>query len=75
MFTHLANLFFEQSKIIDEDEEQAISVAFSLEKNVDNMLIGQAFLTWDGQEYSATFTELEENDDEKIQTRQLKRIY
>jgi len=75
MFTHLANLFFEQSKIIDEDEEQAISVAFSLEKNADNMLIGQALLTWDGQEYSATFTELEENDDEKIQTRQLKRIY
>lgn len=75
MFTHLANLFFEQSKIIDEDEELAISVAFSLEKNADNMLIGQALLTWDGQEYSATFTELEENDDEKIQTRQLKRIY
>lgn len=75
MFTHLANLFFEQSKIIDEDEEQAINVAFSVEKNADNMLIGQALLTWDGQEYSATFTELEENDDEKIQTRQLKRIY
>ena len=75
MFTHLANLFFEQSKIINEDEEQAISVTFSLEKNADNMLIGQAYLTWDGQEYSATFTELEENDDEKIQTRQLKRIY
>ncbi|MEK5037235.1 coproporphyrinogen III oxidase [Sporosarcina sp. FSL K6-3457] len=75
MFTHLANLFFEQSKIIDEDEEQAISVEFSLEKDVDNMLMGQAILTRDGQEYSAIFTELEEKDDAKIQTRQLKRIY
>lgn len=75
MFTHLANLFFEQSKIIDVDEEQAIGVAFSLEKNADNMLVGQALLTWDGQEYSATFTELEENEDEKVQIRQLKRIY
>ncbi|WP_203248675.1 coproporphyrinogen III oxidase [Sporosarcina beigongshangi] len=75
MFTHLANLFFEQSKIIDEDEEQAISVTFSLEKNADNMLNGQAFLTWNDQEYTATFTELEEKDDAKIQTRQLKRVY
>ncbi len=75
MFTHLANLFFEQSKIIDEDEDEAISVVFSLEKNEDNMLIGQAFLIWDGAEYTSEFSELEEMDDEKIQTRQLKRIY
>ncbi|WP_342506229.1 coproporphyrinogen III oxidase [Sporosarcina sp. FSL K6-2383] len=75
MFTHLANLFFEQSKIIDEDEAEAIAVVFSLEKNADNLLIGKAFLTWNGAEYAAEFSELEENEDEKIQTRQLKRIY
>lgn len=75
MFTHLANLFFEQSQIIEEDVEEAIRVAFTLEKTADNMLTGQAFLTWDGQEYTATFSELEEDGNEKIQTRQLKRIY
>ncbi|MFJ7935484.1 coproporphyrinogen III oxidase [Sporosarcina sp. NPDC096371] len=75
MFTHLANLFFEQSKIIDEDEEDVISVAFTLDKNADNLLIGKALLTWKGVEYASEFSELEENEDEKIKTRQLKRIY
>ena len=75
MFTHLANLFFEQSKIVDEDEEGAILANFRLKQMLDGQLVGKAILTWDGVEYSAEFTEIEETDDEKMITRQLKRIY
>jgi coproporphyrinogen dehydrogenase HemZ len=75
MFTHLANLFFEQSKIVDEDEEGAILANLTLERTLDGQLVGKAILTWDGVEYSAEFSETEETDDDKVITRQLKRIY
>ncbi len=75
MFTHLANLFFEQSKIIDEDEEGAILANLTLERTLDGQLVGKAILTWDGVEYCAEFSEMEETDDDKVITRQLKRIY
>ena len=75
MFTHLANLFFEQSKIVDEDEEGAILANLTLERTLDGQLVGKAILTWDGVDYSAEFSETEETDDDKAITRQLKRIY
>ncbi|MFC5591760.1 coproporphyrinogen III oxidase [Sporosarcina soli] len=75
MFTHLANLFFEQSEICTHTEEDAITVDFSLQKDAEGLLIGEAFLAWNGKEYVATFTEQEETGDAKMINRQLKRVY
>ena len=75
MFTHLANLFFEQSEICTHTEEDAITVDFSLKKDAEGLLIGEAFLAWNGKEYVATFTEQEETGDAKMINRQLKRVY
>ena len=51
MFAHLANLFFEQCKIITEDEEDAMKVDFSLERNSDEYnLQEKQFLTREGVE-------------------------
>lgn len=75
MFAHLANLFFEQCKIITEDEADAMKVRFLIEQNEHGLILGKAVLLCDGVEYIATFSETEEDGDEKVKTRQLKRIY
>ncbi|CAM3178460.1 coproporphyrinogen III oxidase [Filibacter tadaridae] len=75
MFTHLANLFFEQSQIIPDVEEGAIQVDLSVNRNADGLLVGKAILTQDGLDYAATFSEMEEDGDDIVKTRQLKRVY
>ncbi|MBE1554924.1 coproporphyrinogen III oxidase [Sporosarcina limicola] len=75
MFTHLANLFFEQSNIILEDDVDAIQASMSLERNSAGGLLGRSSLTRDGIDYFAEFSEIEEDGDAKVKTRQLKRIY
>ena len=75
MFTHLANLFFEQSKVIDEDEEGAILATLTVDRVPDGSLIGKARLMWNGEVYSAEFSETVDDGDEKTKNRQLKRIY
>ncbi|MFS0577240.1 coproporphyrinogen III oxidase [Sporosarcina sp. 179-K 3D1 HS] len=74
MFIHLANLFFEQSTIIEEESEEAIRVAFSLDLQ-DGVYVGKAHLSWNGNEYSSSFSEREDAGDSKNKSRQLKRIY
>lgn len=75
MFTHLANLFFEQSKVIDEDEEGAILATLTVDRVPDGSLIGKARLMWNGEVYSTEFSETVDDGDEKTKNRQLKRIY
>ena len=75
MFAHLANLFFEQCEIITEDEADAMKVSFLIEQNANELILGKAVLLCDGVEYIATFSETKEDGDEKVKTRQLKRIY
>ena len=74
MFTHLANLFFEQSKIIIDSEEEGILVDLSIERD-GATITGYAQITQNGNEYSATFSEQVTTDDSETETRQLKRIY
>lgn len=74
MFAHLANLFFEECKIITEDEAGAMAVDFNIMRDA-GLLTGTAILTCDGKVYTATFSEAELDGDEKITTRQLKRVY
>ncbi|HEX5565028.1 MAG TPA: coproporphyrinogen III oxidase [Sporosarcina sp.] len=74
MFTHLANLFFEQSKVVNDTEEEGILVDISINKDGET-IIGHAHLTQDGNEFSATFSEKVTTDNSETGTRQLKRIY
>ncbi|MCM3639393.1 coproporphyrinogen III oxidase [Sporosarcina luteola] len=74
MFTHLANLFFEQSKVSTDPEDEGILIDLSLHKDGAE-IVGQANLTYDGIEYSATFSEQMTTDNSETETRQLKRIY
>lgn len=76
MFTHLANLFFEQSKIIIEDDVDGILIEMDVEKTSDNSLSGYAALMHNGCEFRASFKEQGmPNVSEKEKSRQLKRIY
>lgn len=75
MFAHIANLFFEQCEMITEDEVNAMKVDFIIDRNSDGIISGKAILSCDGEDYVATFTESEKVGDEKVKTRQLKRIY
>ena len=75
MFAHLANLFFEQCKIVTNDEQDAMKVDFILEQNDKRELLGKAILSYEGREYFAQFSEQDENGDDKSKKRQLKRIY
>jgi len=75
MFAHLATLFFEQCKIVTEDEEGSMSVEFILDRQNKSQLTGKAILTTNGVNYTSEFTETELIGDEKIITRQHKRIY
>jgi coproporphyrinogen dehydrogenase HemZ len=75
MFAHLANLFFEQCEIITEDAENASKVDFIFSELEGNKLSGKAILTFEGENYEATFSEIEADGDAKVKSRQLKRIY
>lgn len=75
MFAHLANLFFEQCEITKEEDSDAIKVCFDLEREVNGQISVRANLLFEGTPYSKTFTEMEELGDEKVKTRQLKRMY
>lgn len=74
MFTHLANLFFEETEIVDHEVEHGIHCTFSLE-HCAGMLTGKAKLEVDGQTYIHTFSEREEAGDDRVHSRQMKRIY
>lgn len=74
MFTHLANLFFEQSKIINDIEEEGILVDLSI-NNDGTTIHGYAQLTHNGLEFSAAFSEQVTTDNSETETRQLKRVY
>ncbi|MEK3937343.1 coproporphyrinogen III oxidase [Sporosarcina sp. FSL W7-1349] len=74
MFTHLANLFFEQSSIIKEEDDDAIQVGFTLDLQ-NGIYEGKAALSWKGGQYGSAFSEKAEEGNEKTKTRQLKRIY
>ena len=52
-----------------------MNVDFSVNRNSERQLTGKAILTRDGVNYSAVFSEIEEDGDEKVVNRQLKRIY
>ncbi len=75
MFAHLANLFFEECEIVTEDIEGAIKVDFALMHNDQGEINGKAILSSEGVDYIAKFSESEEAGDEKVKSRQLKRIY
>jgi oxygen-independent coproporphyrinogen-3 oxidase len=74
MFTHLANLFFEQSKVITDPEEEGILVDLSIHKD-STIIHGFAHLTHNDKEFSAAFSERVTTDGSETDTRQLKRIY
>jgi len=74
MFTHLANLFFEQSKVITDLEEKGILVDLSIQED-GTTIQGSAHLTHNGNEFSSTFSEQVTTDYSETATRQLKRIY
>ncbi|MCM3712228.1 coproporphyrinogen III oxidase [Sporosarcina luteola] len=74
MFTHLANLFFEQSKVSTDPDEEGILIDLSINKD-GSAIVGHAHLTHDGNEFSATFSEQLTTDSTETETRQLKRIY
>ena len=74
MFTHLANLFFEQSKISTDPEEDGILVDISINRE-GATITGFAQVMHNGNEYSATFSEQVTTDESETETRQLKRIY
>ena len=75
MFTHLANLFFEQSEIIKDDDSDAMKIDFQLKHILPNQLVVSAHLTRNGEEYFAEHSEVEELGEPKAKTRQLKRLY
>ncbi len=75
MFTHLANLFFEQTEICSETDEEAFEISLAMKLLEKGILVGTSQLIVDGEEFNAEFTEIEEEGDNKVQTRQLKRVY
>ncbi|GKV57086.1 coproporphyrinogen III oxidase [Sporosarcina sp. NCCP-2222] len=74
MFTHLANLFFEEAKIEIEGTDDVILVEFTVEQAA-GIWSGESTLKWNGHVYHSAFSEKEEEGDEKQRNRQLKRIY
>lgn len=76
MFTHLANLFFEQSKIVSEDHKDTLVIKMDVRKDPLNLLSANAQLIYADTIYHASFNEQELLDvPEKEKSRQLKRIY
>ncbi|MBY0222806.1 coproporphyrinogen III oxidase [Sporosarcina aquimarina] len=75
MFTHLANLFFEQSKIGTETVDEAtINIRF-FEQFEEKSPSISAQLQWNGQRHTAQFAEDALETDEKELLRQKKRMY
>ncbi|WP_336823876.1 coproporphyrinogen III oxidase [Sporosarcina sp. USHLN248] len=75
MFTHLSNLFFEQSKIVTEADPEALAVQMELSKTAEGEIVCIANMEVGGQQYEATFSEREELANEKEKVRQTKRLY
>lgn len=76
MFTHLANLFFEQSKLVSEDQEDTLTVKMDVKKDSGNVLSVHGQLLHADNIYHSSFCEHEMADSsEKEKSRQLKRIY
>ena len=74
MFTHLANLFFEQSKIVtDQADETAIELRFT-EEYEDTPSV-TADIQWQGKHYTSRFAEEVKETEEREQLRQRKRMY
>lgn len=73
LLTHLANLFFEQSKIVSElVDDDTIAVHF--EEDVDSPRLS-ADLHWHGQTFHAEFSEPLAATEEREKIRQRKRMY
>ena len=74
MFIHLANLFFEETKISKTDEKGNLDIRFQ-EKRDEDFLIVEVELKTHDEIYGAKFSEVDENGDEQDQRRQWKRLY
>ncbi|MGG0643400.1 coproporphyrinogen III oxidase [Sporosarcina gallistercoris] len=74
MFIHLANLFFEETKIVKKEETGELELRFQ-ERQDGNRLLVTAELTVQGETYHSEFTEAAEIGGEKEQNRQWKRLY
>src|SRR5690606_12383020 len=74
MFTHLANLFFEQSKVITDTEEEGILVDLTVSRD-GATIVGHAHLTYGANDYTATFSGDVTSDTSETEMRQLRRIY
>lgn len=74
MFIHLANLFFEETKIIKGSESAELTVRFQ-EQHEEDILTVKAELGVQGNTFHAAFQETFEGGSEKEQNRQRKRLY
>lgn len=73
LFTHLANLFFEQSKIVSEIvDKDTINIRFT--ENLESPSV-YAELRWQGKQYEAKFSEEIAATEEREMIRQRKRMY
>lgn len=75
MFAHLANLFFEQSEIIHEDDQHALIVDFKFEQSLTDDILVSAHLQANHKDYFSEHSEVAELGEVKARTRQLKRLY
>ncbi|ARJ38391.1 coproporphyrinogen III oxidase [Sporosarcina ureae] len=74
MFTHLANLFFEQSKIVtDRTDETAIALQFREEYEESPSVTVD--IQWQDKHYTSRFAEEVKETEEREQIRQRKRMY
>lgn len=74
MFIHLANLFFEETKISKKEATGELDLRFQ-ERVEGDKLVVTAELTVPENVYRAEFTERSEGGNEKEQNRQWKRLY
>ncbi|PIC62997.1 coproporphyrinogen III oxidase [Sporosarcina sp. P13] len=73
LFTHLANLFFEQSKIVSElTDDETLDVRFTEDTELPSVSVE---LRWHGKQYDAQFTEEILATEEREIIRQRKRMY
>ena len=75
MFAHLANLFFEECTVIQEDDSEALRVIFTIDKLEAGDIVGKATLYVEGNTYKSSFTEPIVVGDDKVVRRQLKRVH
>ena len=74
MFTHLANLFFEQSKLTaNRTADDAIELRFHEE--YEDVPCVTADIEWQGERYTSSFGEEAKETEEREQLRQRKRMY